>query len=150
VTLLATLLYRMYYCVSMLQQVQQHAALVVGNLAQSDPLREALGSAGAVEALMLICDSNTTTAGSTAAATSIAATAADAGVIAKANALWALSNVAWCPSNQQRVGRYAAALLAIVAAEDRETGSCRVHAMACLANALYYHEVSCVTTVTIL
>jgi hypothetical protein len=128
---------------------------VVGNLAQSDPLREALGSAGAVEAVMLIYDSNTTatTAVATAtatASTATASTAAGAGTVAKANALWALSNLTWCPSNQQRVGRYAAVLLAIVAAEDTETGPCRVHAMACLANALYYHEVSCVSNVIII
>jgi hypothetical protein len=123
--------------------VQQHAALVVGNLAQSDPLREALGSAGAVEALMLIYDSNTTTTTATTAATAGAGIVASVGTVAKANALWALSNLAWCPSNQQRVGRYAAVLLAVVAAENTETGPCRVHAMACLANALYYHEVSC-------
>jgi UV DNA damage repair endonuclease len=126
--------------------VQQHAALVVGNLAQSDPLREALGSAGAVEALMLICDSNTTTTTATTAATANAGTVASVGTVAKANALWALSNLAWCPSNQLRVGRYAAVLLQMVAAEDIETGPCRVHAMACLANALYYHEVGCHST----
>lgn len=61
-------------------QVKRHAALVLGNISQTDQHREAAGIGGAVEALLSICDSNDS--------------------VGRANALWALSNLAWDPRNQ--------------------------------------------------
>lgn len=61
-------------------QVKRHAALVLGNISQTDQHRAAAGIGGAVEALLSICDSNDS--------------------VGRANALWALSNLAWDPQNQ--------------------------------------------------
>lgn len=60
--------------------MKRHAALVLGNVSQTDAHRAAAGEAGAVEALFSLCDT-------------------DDGVV-RANALWALGNLAWDPRNQ--------------------------------------------------
>ncbi|CAN0462152.1 unnamed protein product, partial [Ectocarpus sp. 12 AP-2014] len=61
-------------------QVQRHAALVIGNVCQTDVHRATAGEEGAAEALFALCDTNDD--------------------VVRANALWALGNLAWDPHNQ--------------------------------------------------
>lgn len=60
--------------------MQRHAALVIGNLCQTDDHRAIAGVEGAVEAMFALCDANDE--------------------VVRANALWALGNLAWDPHNQ--------------------------------------------------
>ena len=62
------------------EKVKRHAALVLGNICQTDAHRAKAGEEGAVEGLFALCDS-------------------DDGMV-RANALWALGNLAWDPWNQ--------------------------------------------------
>lgn len=62
------------------EKVKRHAALVLGNMCQTDSHRATAGEEGAVEGLFALCDT-------------------DDGVV-RANALWALGNLAWDPRNQ--------------------------------------------------
>ena len=62
------------------RKVKRHAALVLGNICQTDAHREIAGKEGAVEGLFALCDAND-------------------GVV-QANALWALGNLAWDHCNQ--------------------------------------------------
>lgn len=64
------------------EKVQRHAALVLGNVCQSDAHRAAAGLEGAVEGLFALCDAKDD--------------------VVRANALWALGNLAWDPYNQVR------------------------------------------------
>lgn len=64
------------------EKVQRHAALVLGNVCQSDAHRAAAGQEGAVEGLFALCDAKDD--------------------VVRANALWALGNLAWDPYNQVR------------------------------------------------
>lgn len=64
------------------EQVQRHAALVLGNVCQADVHRATAGAEGAVEGLFALCEAKDD--------------------IVRANALWALGNLAWDPYNQVR------------------------------------------------
>lgn len=61
-------------------KVKRHAALVLGNICQTDAHRERAGKEGAVEGLFALCDANDR--------------------VVQANALWALGNLAWDHRNQ--------------------------------------------------
>lgn len=62
------------------EKVQRHAALVLGNVCQTDAHRATAGVEGAVEGLFALCDNSDD--------------------VVRANALWALGNLAWDPNNQ--------------------------------------------------
>lgn len=62
------------------EKVKRHAALVLGNVCQTDDHRATAGQEGAVEGLFALCDT-------------------DDGMV-RANALWALGNLARDPLNQ--------------------------------------------------
>lgn len=66
--------------------MKRHAALVLGNICQSDAHRVNAGKGGAVEGLFSLCDTDDD--------------------IVRANALWALGNLAWNPYNQVRDFRF--------------------------------------------
>ena len=72
--------------------VQRSAPLVLGNIAQSDVNRDRIGAVGGVEALFLALSST------------------DDYTVRK-NCLWALSNLAWNSTNQERIGRFFEELL---------------------------------------
>lgn len=62
------------------EKVQRHAPLVLGNVCQTDAHRATAGVEGAVEGLFALCDNSDS--------------------VVRANALWALGNLAWDPNNQ--------------------------------------------------
>lgn len=62
------------------EKVKRHAALVLGNICQTDAHRKRAGKEGAVEGLFALCDANDR--------------------MVQANALWALGNLAWDHCNQ--------------------------------------------------
>lgn len=66
-----------------LPKVKRHAALILGNVSQTDAHRATAGQEGAVEGLFALCGT-------------------DDGVV-RANALWALGNLAWDAQNQVEV-----------------------------------------------
>lgn len=72
---------------SLRKKVKRHAALVLGNVCQSDAHRVNAGKEGAVEGLFSLCDTDDD--------------------IVRANALWALGKLAWNPYNQVRLFEYA-------------------------------------------
>ena len=98
-------------------QVRRPAALVLGNVSQSDEHRAAIGLRGGVEALFYLCEKEDD--------------------VTRANALWALGNLAWHPMNQDRVGRYFSQLMALC---ESTWLPVRTNAMVCLANALFYND----------
>ncbi|CAM9386389.1 unnamed protein product, partial [Ectocarpus sp. 8 AP-2014] len=98
-------------------QVQRHAALVIGNVCQTDVHRATAGEEGAAEALFALCDTNDD--------------------VVRANALWALGNLAWDPHNQERIGRYISQLLALASSSWLPI---RTNALICLGNSLFFHE----------
>ena len=98
-------------------QVRRHAALVLGNVSQSDEHRAAIGLRGGVEALFLLCEADDE--------------------MTLANALWALGNLAWHPHNQDRIGRFFKQLSALCRSKWLPV---RTNAAVCLANALFYHD----------
>ncbi|CAM9414363.1 unnamed protein product [Discosporangium mesarthrocarpum] len=98
-------------------QVRRHAALIIGNISQSEDHRSAMGQEGAVEALFVLCESEDD--------------------MVRANSLWALGNLAWDPNNQERIGRYIPELFPLSSSNWLPV---RTNALICLANALYYHE----------
>ncbi|CAM9320335.1 unnamed protein product, partial [Hapterophycus canaliculatus] len=98
-------------------QVQRHAALVIGNLCQTDAHRAIAGVEGAVEAMFALCDASD--------------------YIVRANALWALGNLAWDPHNQERIGRYTPQLLSLVSSSWLPI---RTNALICLGNSLFFNE----------
>ncbi|CAM9262946.1 unnamed protein product, partial [Ectocarpus fasciculatus] len=98
-------------------QVQRHAALVIGNVCQTDVHRATAGEEGAVEALFALCDTHDD--------------------VVRANALWALGNLAWDPHNQERIGRYISQLLALASSSWLPI---RTNALICLGNSLFFHE----------
>ncbi|CAM9825753.1 unnamed protein product, partial [Laminaria digitata] len=100
-------------------QVKRHAALVLGNICQTDAHREKAGQEGAVEALFALCDAND-------------------GMV-QANALWALGNLAWDHCNQERIGRYTSQLLELASSSWLPV---RTNALVCLGNSLFFHELN--------
>eukprot|EP00957_Ditylum_brightwellii_P135620 10341642-Ditylum_brightwellii.AAC.1 len=93
------------------------AGMVIGNMARDPAFRYKIGIGGGVEALFLLCEKNDD--------------------FVKVNSFWGLSNLAWDPSNQERIGRYISQLLQ---ACRSVCGPVQMHAMCCLANSLYYNE----------
>ncbi|TYZ67612.1 hypothetical protein PybrP1_007148 [[Pythium] brassicae (nom. inval.)] len=81
-------------CASCTRNVAYHAALVLGSLAQHDPIRAAIGSAGGVDALFLLADRPE-----------------DLAMVVQAT--WALANLTWNRDNQYRVARYLDRLLSL-------------------------------------
>ncbi|GMI11415.1 hypothetical protein TrLO_g5165 [Triparma laevis f. longispina] len=98
-------------------QVQRHSALVLGNISQDEDQREVIGVRGGVEALMRLCEIS------------------DEAV--QANSLWALSNLAWHPLNQERIGRYLGEIVKLCRSSYLPV---MVNALCCLANSLYFHD----------
>lgn len=68
------------FCFIESDKVQRHAALVLGNVCQADVHRATAGAEGAVEGLFALCEAKDD--------------------VVRANALWALGNLAWDPYNQ--------------------------------------------------
>jgi hypothetical protein len=104
-------------CASKNPMVQLYAPLVLGNIAQNDANRLLIGEAGGIEAIMLLVeipDENT-----------------------QRNGLWALSNLAWAPDNQERIGCFIRQLMSLCASRWL---SVQENALAALANALFFHE----------
>ena len=105
-------------CASNNVHVQRHAGLIVGNLAQSAAQREAIGQRGGVEALFL--------------------TLRHSDPATCANSLWALGNLSWAPSNQERIGRFFPSLMQLC--EPSSAPAVRSYAVALLANALAWND----------
>lgn len=106
-----------HLCCSFCSNVTRNAGLILGNVAQSDANRAAIGDHGGVEAVLLLTES--------------------ADDQTKENATWALANLAWNAHNQNRIGKHLPVLLRLC---RDELCSVREHASAALANALFYHE----------
>jgi hypothetical protein len=98
-------------------QVRRHAALVLGNVAQSDEHRALIGLRGGIEALFLLCEKDDQ--------------------VTRANALWALGNLAWQPTNQDRIGRYFSQLARLC---ESVWLPVQTNAVVCLANSLFYND----------
>jgi hypothetical protein len=83
---------------------QRNAALVIGNIAQDDETREVAGVAGAVDGLIdMLC------------------TSSDGEGLR--NAAWGLSNLAWSPGNQERMGRHSRVFVAwLLVAHEQDSG----------------------------
>jgi hypothetical protein len=80
-------------CASKNSMVRMHAPLVLGNIAQNDLNREAVGERGGIEALFLLAE--------------------EPDQDMQRNAMWALSNLAWSPFNQERIGCFMGQLLQV-------------------------------------
>ena len=106
-----------HLCCSSSECVTRVAGLVLGNVAQNDANRAALGNAGGVEALFLLTET------------------LDAET--RVNATWALASLAWNSYNQNRIGKHLPTLLSLCSDDQLII---REHATAALANALFYHE----------
>merc|ERR1711865_351289 len=104
-------------CASDNPMVRLHAPLVLGNVAQNDMNRQAVGDAGGIEALFLVADTP------------------DQDL--QRNAMWALSNLAWAPDNQERIGCFMGQLLTLC---QSHWGPVQENALVALANALFFHE----------
>lgn len=127
-------------CASCNRDVAFHAALVLGSIAQHDPIRVAIGDAGGIDALFLLADRPT-----------------DKEMMVQA--AWALANLTWNRDNQYRVARYVDRLYAmctLVASSHGQTNQetdgpeqdddedltrqIREHGLCILANALFYND----------
>lgn len=139
-------------CASCTRDVAYHATLVLGSIAQHDPIRAAIGDAGGIDALFLLADRP-----------------GDAEMVVQAT--WALANLTWNRDNQYRVARYLDRLFSICTfpatqaqartptvstnqeQEERGSSSCpeledddtlarqiREHGLCILANALFYND----------
>lgn len=91
-------------CASCTRDVAYHATLVLGSIAQHDPIRAAIGSAGGVDALFLLADRP-----------------GDLEMVVQAT--WALANLTWNRDNQYRVARYLDRLLSICTLSTRVSSS---------------------------
>ena len=91
--------------------------LVVGNVAQNDRNRLALGCSGAIEALFLLAESP------------------DQDI--QRNAMWALSNLAWAPDNQERIGCFLGQLVRLCRSKWVPV---QANALVALANSLFFHD----------
>ena len=104
-------------CTSTNLAVQRSSALILGNIAQNDRNRIEVGSNGGIDALFILASRDDD--------------------VTKCNAAWALSNLAWAASNQERIGFHMAALLQLLHSSNVNV---RSNAMICVANALFYNE----------
>ena len=91
--------------------------LVIGHLAKDAKYRYDIGYNGAIEALFLVCENN------------------DDGI--QANAFWALSNLAWDSSNQERIGKY---FDTIIDAGISNINAIQANSLCLLGNMLYYND----------
>eukprot|EP01029_Cantina_marsupialis_P001613 TRINITY_DN1140_c0_g1_i1.p1 TRINITY_DN1140_c0_g1~~TRINITY_DN1140_c0_g1_i1.p1 ORF type:complete len:2198 (+),score=713.04 TRINITY_DN1140_c0_g1_i1:905-6595(+) len=106
-------------CTSEYLQIRIHGAMVLGNISQHDSPRLSVGKAGGVDALVILLSDNDD--------------------YCKEIAAWALSNLAWCSYNQDRLGRYLPDLLKVCEHELVEVARPSLSSM---ANALFYHDLN--------
>ena len=104
-------------CTSRNLSVQRSAALILGNIAQNDRNRIEIGSKGGIDALFILASRDDD--------------------VTKTNAAWALGNLAWAASNQERIGFHMPKLLQLLTSKSVDV---RSNAMICVANALFYNE----------
>jgi HEAT repeat protein len=105
-----------YMVASTNKHVRRHAPLVLGNISQTAECRVRIGDAGGIEALFLAVE--------------------DKDPAVQANALWAMCNLMWHPSNQERAGRF---MQEIINAMNAEWAPVKGHAALLLSNVLYYN-----------
>jgi len=104
-------------CAAVNMQVKRHAPLVLGNIGQSEECRELIGDLGGIEALFLVYEEDDLTI--------------------KANTLWALCNLMWHPSNQERAGRF---MSDIIDSLKTDYMPIKINGAILLANTLYYNN----------
>ena len=104
-------------CASSNAMVRTFAPLVIGNVAQNDHNRLSLGCAGAIEAVFLLAETP------------------DRDV--QRNAMWALSNLAWAPDNQERIGCFMGQLVRLCRSKWEPV---QANALVALANSLFFHD----------
>ena len=97
--------------------VQRCASLVLGNIAQNDMIRLEVGSKGGIDGLFIL--------------------AGREDYIVQSNAAYALGNLAWNASNQERIGFFLPQLLQLLHSPKADI---RANACIALANTLYFHE----------
>jgi hypothetical protein len=105
-----------YMVASPNKHVRRHAPLVLGNISQTSECRVRIGDAGGIEALFLAVE--------------------DKDPAVQANALWAMCNLMWHSSNQERAGRF---MQEIINAMNAEWAPVKGHAALLLSNVLYYN-----------
>lgn len=109
-------------CASANIHVQENASLVLGNIARAETYyRYTIGNNGGVEALLILCEKGVKSA------------------TAQANAYWALSILAWDPTNQERLGRFFGNLISACQSSQEPVQN---NALCCLANCLHYNLVN--------
>lgn len=104
-------------CAAINVQVKRHAPLVLGNIGQSEECRELIGDLGGIEALFLVYEDEDSTI--------------------RANTLWALCNLMWHPSNQERAGRF---MSDIIDSLKSDYMPIKINGAILLANTLYYNN----------
>jgi hypothetical protein len=104
-------------CASDNKQVKRHAPLVIGNIAQNETCRKAVGDRGGVEALFIVLE--------------------DDDKAVQANTLWSLCNLMWYPPNQERAGRFLSEILLFVHSDWLPV---RRYSCVLVANMLYYNN----------
>ena len=104
-------------CTSENLVVQRAAPLVLGNIAQNDAIRSEVGSNGGIDALFLLAGLDDH--------------------IVQSNAAYALGNLAWTASNQERIGFFLPQLLQLL---HSVYPNVRSNAMIALANTVHFHE----------
>lgn len=97
--------------------VQRAAPLVLGNISQNDAIRSEVGNNGGIDALFLLAGLDDE--------------------IVQSNAAYALGNLAWTASNQERIGFFLPQLLQLL---HSVFSNVRANAMIALANAVHFHE----------
>ena len=132
-------------CASKVIDVRRNCALAIGNVAQGEATRKKMGDVGAIEALFLLAEANDATSQvvytysvvPSCYITYMPYNTFHIYIYMQTNACWALSNLAWCPENQERIGDFFAQLLHLIGSIEIAV---RTHATAVLANCLYFHE----------
>eukprot|EP00941_MAST-03F_sp_MAST-3F-sp1_P001484 g1484.t1 len=106
-------------CASKEATVQRQIGLIIGNLSLFDEHRASLIKSGAVHALLLLVDKHKENSK------------------AAANALWALSNLAWSADAQDQIGKYMEVVVELCQTAEEEV---QENAVLLLANVMYFHE----------
>ena len=106
----------MLMCAARNKQVRRHAPLVLGNIAQNEECRDRVGDRGGIEALFIVLESNDTTM--------------------QANALWALCNLTWNQTNQERAGRFMPDIFKFLTSTYHPV---KVQGNILMSNVLYYN-----------
>lgn len=104
--------------------VREKIGLALGNISFHSEYRDLLGSLGAVEALFLLCEKTNEEE--------------EEDPEIQRNAFWALSNLAWEPLNQARIGKYYGELLS--GCKNTMLPSVQINAFCCLGNVVCYNE----------